>query len=284
MIRFARVLLAPALVLALSLPALAEDAAPGAEEATRLVKQLAGRRAEKVASQLADMGKDALQAIKEGLQHRKWQIRYWAAYALAYSKAAKDGGGVEALKPLLDDKDQRVQLRGAMALARLGDKSGLDKAREAVKSRKAHIRAEALAALASSGDAEVVPTLKDALSDSNAKVRYWALLGLRDLGGAEALPTGLRFVKDKNAEVQTAALEILGAQGKGDPKVEDAVLALLSSKAALVRQQAASVLARLGSKKSLPQLRKVRDGDRSSEVKSVAEAAVVEISKRLKKD
>ena len=253
-----------------------------AQDATELVRGLNGRHAEKVASQLADMGKDALAAIKEGLTSKKWPIRYWAAYAMAYSKAAKEGGGIEALRPLLADRMKRVGLRAAMALFRLGDKGGLELAKEEAKSRKAHRRAEAFAALASSGDAELVPQLKDALNDRHPKVRYWALLGLRDLAGPGALPLGLQYAKDRNAEVQTAAMEILSAQGKGDAVVEKALIALLAAKAAPVRQQAAAVLARIGTKGALAALRKVRDGDRSGDVRSVAEAAVVEIMKRIK--
>lgn len=250
------------------------------DEYARLVRKLASRTAEKVASQLADAGKEALAALKDGLAHRNWKIRYWAAYAMAYSKAAKDGGGVDALKPLLQDKRRRVQLRAAMALARLGDKSGLALAKERAKSSKAHLRAEALAALAASGDAEVVPLLKEALADSNAKVRYWALLGLRDLGGEAALETGFKFAKDRNAEVQTAALEIIAAHGKGKPETQEVLIGLLSSRAAIVRQQAASVLARIGTKKAVVALRKVRDKDKNAAVRDVADAAVVEILKR----
>ena len=266
-------LLIAAASLALAVPAAADDNA-------RLVRKLATRNAEKIASQLADQGKEALPAIKDGLAHRNWKIRYWAAYAMAYSKAAKDSGGVEALRPLLQDKRRRVQLRAAMAMAHLGDKSGLEKAKAHAKSGKAHLRAEAMAALAASGDAEVVPLFKEALNDGNAKVRYWALLGLRDLGGEGALELGFKYAKDRNAEVQTAALEIVGAHGKGKPETQEVLIGLLASRAALVRQQACSVLARIGTTKAIVALRKVRDKDRNQAVRDVADAAVVEILKR----
>ena len=271
-------------VFAVHAAAHAQDAAAGAvaEEAQQLVRQLNGRHAEKAASRLADLGKDALAALKEALASKKWQVRYWAAYALAYSKAAKEGGGIEALKPLLGDKKRRVGLRAAMALFRLGDKSGLSFAKQESGSDKKDRRAEAFAALASSGDVELVPQLKGALSDRHPKVRYWALLGLRDLAGADALSLGLQYAKDRSPDVQTAAMEILSAQGKGKPEVERVLIGLLASKAASVRQQSASVLARIGTKAALGALRKVRDGDRSGDVRSVAEAAVVEIMKRLK--
>lgn len=256
---------------------------PAAGDTARLVKQLATRKAERAASQLADMGKDALDALKEALAHRKWQIRYWAAYALAYNKAAKEGGAVDALKPVLADGKRRVGLRAAMALIRLGERSVLPFARGEAKSPKAHRRAEAVAALAVSGDASVVPALVEAVGDSHGKVRYWALIGLAELGGKDALAHGLKHARDRNPEVQTGAIEVLGAHGKESGEVEDLLVELLKGRSPLVRERAAAVLSRIGTKRSLGALRKARDKDRSAAVRSMADAAVVEIMKRIKK-
>lgn len=274
-----RVALALWFPLALAVPA---NATASSREVGKLIRQLKTARAEKAASRLADMGKDALDGLLAALQNKHWKVRYWAAYALAYSKASKDGGALEALKALLSDRKQRVRLRAAMALAKLGDKSGLDLAREHAGGEKAHLRAEAVAALAASGDAAVVPQLKKALEDSADKVRYWALIGLRDLAGAEALALGLKHLSDRSDEVKMAAMEVLGSAGKDSAEAEDSLLKLLSARKAAVRQYAASVLARIGGKRSLSALRKVREGDRASFVRDTADAAVVEIMKRLK--
>jgi HEAT repeat protein len=248
----------------------------------KLVRDLRGRSAEKAASKLADLGKESLEALVAAVKNRSWKVRYWAAYALGYSKAAKEGGGVDALKPLLQDRDLRVGLRAAMALGKLGDKGGVELARGHLKSAKGEVRAEALAALAASGDAEVVPQLKEALGDSHPKVRYWALLGLRDLAGKEALAIGIKHVGDPNPEVRMAAMEVLGAAGADNEEAEAALLKMLSAREAPVRQYAASVLARVGGKKALGPLRKARESDKAGFVRDTADAAVVEITKRLK--
>jgi HEAT repeat protein len=257
---------------------------PSVEAATarRLIRQLAGRKAEKAASQLADLGKEALEPLLKALQHRSWKIRYWAAYALAYNKEARDGGAIEALKALFSDRKLRVRLRAAMALAKLGDKSGLDLAREHLKSPRGYLRAEAVAALAASADAAVVPALKESLKDTEPRVRYWALIGLRDLAGAEALPLGLQYLNDPSEEVKMAAMEVLGSAGKDSAEAEAALLKLLDARRASVRQYAVSVLARIAGKNALGPLRKVRDSDRNPDVRATADAAVVEVSRRLK--
>lgn len=276
MFRAVRPLILMAVTLGLVLPALADTA-----QVKALLRQLKGGKAEKAASQLADLGKEALEELLLALRNKNWKIRYWAAYALAYSKAAKEGGGVDALKPMLEDRDARVRLRAAMALAKLGDKSGLPLARENRRHRRAEVRAEALAALAASGDPEVVPQLKEGLEDSSPKVRYWALIGLRDLAGAEALALGLKHLSDRSAEVKMAAMEVLGSAGKGNPEAEAAAIKVLGDKRGQVRQYAASVLARIGGKKAIVALRKLRDTDRAEFVRDTADAAVVEITKRL---
>lgn len=272
-----RVPVAVALALVFATPALA-----GASVAT-LIRQLQTRKAEKAASQLADLGKESMEALLEALRSRSWKVRYWAAYAIAYNKSARDGGAVEALKRLLQDRKKRVRLRAAMALARLGDKSGLAVAQDFLKHRKAHLRAEAVAALGASGDVQVVPRLKEALGDSSGKVRYWALIGLRDLVPSEALALGLKYISDEDADVKMAAMELLGAGGADNAEAEDALIRLLSHRKPRVRQYAVSVLARIGGKRSLGPLRKVRDSDRKAFVRDTADAAVVEVTKRMKR-
>jgi HEAT repeat protein len=278
MIRLVRLWL-PIAVMGLSLPAQAASS-----QVKKLLRELKGRKAEKAASQLADLGAEALPATFTALKNKNWKIRYWAAYAVAYSKAAKESGGVEALKPLLEDRNPLVALRGAMALAKLGDKSGLALAKENLKSGKAELRAEALAALAAGGDAEVVPQLKEALQDSSPKVRFWALLGLRDLAGKEAVEIAMKYLSDSDGEVKRAALDVLGSGGAGNPEVEGALIKLLVGGEATTRQAVAAVLARVGSKKALAPLRKLRETDRAAFVRDTADAAVVEITKRLKSE
>jgi HEAT repeat protein len=271
-----RPLILMAVTLGLVLPAAADTA-----QVKKLLRQLQGGKAEKAASQLADLGQEALQELLPALRNKNWKVRYWAAYAVAYSKAAKEGGGVEALKPLLEDRDLRVRLRAAMALAKLGDKRGLPLARESRRHRRAEIRAEALAALAATADPQVKPLLQEGLEDSSPKVRYWALIGLRDLAGEEALAVGLKHLLDPSAEVKMAAMEVLGSAGKGRPDAEAALIRVLADKRGQVRQYAASVLARIGARKAIAALRKLRDSDRAAYVRDTADAAVVEITRRL---
>lgn len=250
----------------------------------RLIGKLRGRRAERVASQLADLGKDAHEGLLGALKNRRWKIRYWAAYALAYSKGAKESGAVEALRKLLEDRKRRVRLRAAMALAHLGDKTGLEVARKYLDHRRARLRAEAVAALAVSKSRDVVGALRKALSDRSANVRYWALIGLRDHASVEdALSMGLKYLKDRSRKVKTAAMEVLSQAGVGHPEAEKALLGQLKSRHWRIRRYAASVLARIGTRRSLSALRHARDGDRDRDVRATADAAVVEILKRRMK-
>ena len=116
------------IVLALLVPALPVQAEV-TSQVKKLIRGLRGRKAARVASQLADLGKKAHEGLVDALANRRWKVRYWAAYALAYSKGAKDAGAPAALRKLLEDRKPRVRIRAAMALARLGDPSALEVAR-----------------------------------------------------------------------------------------------------------------------------------------------------------
>jgi HEAT repeat protein len=89
-----------------------------------------------------------------------------------------DPSSVDLLKPLLDHPDRKVALSGALALAKLKDKSGLAFARKSAKDSDANVRRAAAEILAQVGTAEDAPVLQKLASDPDASVKNVANLAL----------------------------------------------------------------------------------------------------------
>ncbi len=103
---------------------------------------------------------------------------------------------VKELKPLLLHKTPAVKLNAAFAMARLGDKSGVDAARAMLADANAVTAAKAAATLLAAEEEDGLAKLKAAWDKLNAKERYW-------------------FIKD-NLEGDAWAVQFLKDVAQGD--------------------------------------------------------------------
>jgi hypothetical protein len=102
---------------------------------------------------------------------------------------------IPTLKPGLKSKDPEVRFNAAVALAYLGDNSGLDVLAESARNQFA-FRIFALAAMASFEDPEVYSKLRELLDVESAETRYGAFRALTTLNANDPFVRG-RTINDQ---------------------------------------------------------------------------------------
>jgi hypothetical protein len=109
--------------------------------------------------------------------------------AAALSLEAIGETAIPTLKPALKSKDPEVRFNAAVALAYLGDNSGLDVLADSARNQYA-FRIFALAAMASFEDPEVYAKLRELLDVPSAETRYGAFRALTTLNANDPFVHG----------------------------------------------------------------------------------------------
>ena len=167
----------------------------------------------------------------------------------------KAAEAVPALVGLLDQADEYVRLRTAMALGKIG-KASVPALTKALKSDKDDVRFYAVWSLALAGS-NAQSASKDvirAMADKSDEVRRKAAYALARINPETKAAVGalLKALEDKDSDVRSAASAALPSFG------EDAVPGLLEvvkSDNANVRNTAIAALGTIGSEKAVPQLK-----------------------------
>ncbi|MDZ4767805.1 MAG: HEAT repeat domain-containing protein [Chloroflexota bacterium] len=158
---------------------------------------------ERTAAALIDSrDKNVLLVFRRAVRNMDADIRRLACLAMG---ALGDPEGLRDLKPLIDDRDPRVQLAAGMALGAVGTDEALQTMAVALTSGSEPLRqamAEAFSALPEEG----FPTLYDAVRDSDLMLRRAAIFGLRRIKSTWALIEIYRaFLEDEQWYVRSAA-------------------------------------------------------------------------------
>src|SRR5262249_40436246 len=172
-----------------------------------------------------------------------------------------------ALKPLTEllasDKDLRVRVKAAEALADLGDKRAVEPLMAAAVAATPDLRAAAVAALGKLGDHGSVDVLFAAAHDEDRSVRSAAVSSLSQLGiSVERVSADLA---SPNWQSRSAALTTL--ERLGDRRAAPAVIRVLTTdEDPRVRSEAARALGALGDQSTSEVLMRAL-GDQSSDVR-----------------
>lgn len=158
---------------------------------------------ERVAAALVESrDKNVLLVFRRAVRNMDADIRRLACLAMG---ALGDPEGLRDLRPLIDDRDPRVQLAAGMALGAVGTDEALQVMAVALTSGSEPMRqamAEAFSALPEQG----FPTLFDAIRDDDLMVRRAAVFGLRRIKSTWALIEIYRtFLEDDQWYVRSAA-------------------------------------------------------------------------------
>jgi aminopeptidase N len=186
---------------------------------------------------------------------RFWGMRYESAAALSNVPAS---AARTALLAAIKDKDARVRARAMTSLAASNDPTLAGTYLQSLNDPSyATIRAAALALGATKSPAAYnalvklldVPSWRD-------NIRASALGGLAALGDRRALDAGLRFSEPgQQPQVRIAAITLLGAVGKDDPRVFPRVSEALNQSVTIrsqsMRNAAAEALVSLGDQRGL---------------------------------
>ena len=166
-------------------------------------------QAEAAACAFAGRGPGALPALRELLENKNADIRWWATRALAEiddpevasllktmlhdpdptvrycaalaARRQPAAGLVPDLIAMLSEEDRMLAHLAADALIAIGDPA-VDPLLDVMGSGSRAARLEAVRALAGIGDTRAIPALFHALSEESALMEYWAGEGLERMG------------------------------------------------------------------------------------------------------
>jgi HEAT repeat protein len=138
-----------------------------------------------------------LEIIRSGLSDPDREVRSTAA---RYAGQLDDKGSAAGLKDLLTDPGETVRIKAAVALAKIGDRSGIPELRRIAATvpalsenptplermravSKGTARAEAVRALGELRDRDSMPLLRRLSNDDDGRVADASLIALGRLGG-----------------------------------------------------------------------------------------------------
>ena len=212
---------------------------------------------------------------------------------------------LEVLVEGVSDGAATARSSAVRALGESGDEAGVQPLIQLLLDESSPVRSLAASSLSRLGKA-AFPRLIGALDDSRPSVRILAAQALGEMRSSEAVPSLVRIVKTDRTAARADAIDALGKIG--DPAALDAILAALSDGSvgvrrkslaslshfrdqraiqALVsslvdvddecRQAAASGLGEIGNHHVIPLLERLADGDKNSDVRAAAVAAIERI-------
>jgi uncharacterized protein (TIGR02996 family) len=193
--------------------------------------------------------KEAVTALMKALADSDYSVREQAAKALA-AIGADETAGTDQLKAALTDSNWSVRRTASKVLGAMGAKgSVLDELVERYESPDRKDRIDVIEGLAQLGTADVIAHLDKAIDDPEGEVRVAAIRALGRLRLAGAVAPLCRAMRDGDAAARECAAEQFTGYGRElprPPEVIDALTALLSDRANVVRATACRALVRTG--------------------------------------
>ena len=239
---------AAGLVLTITLPLAAFQAAPEASAQGEGETYVEARTAPKTSTRLSTRTRTRARALVSAepiAEARPAPVSPTPpARPAAASQEDKDPISERAIAAMigaLDDTRASTRSRAAHALGTIEDAAAVPALSQALGDEDASVREQAAWALGMIEDETAVSALASALDDESAQTRSQAAWALGKIESAEAIPSLLRRLKDDSAEVRTQAAWALGMieQAEAVPGLVDA---LRSDESNNVRRQAAWAL------------------------------------------
>ncbi|QDT98390.1 HEAT repeat domain-containing protein [Gimesia aquarii] len=201
--------------------------------------------------------KKVVPALITLLNNTSPEIRAHAALALG-DFGAKAKAAVPELIKLLSDSDLNVKLDAAAALGEIGPdaSAAVPELSKAMQAGPTALTLNSASALAAIGEASV-PTLKKLLDD-NSPLKLLAAHVLGEIGGSSesAIPALLKLIDSPDANLRETAIISLGDIGPAAIKAEPQLLKIMETGTGKTRNTAVYALSKIGSKKALPLFKK----------------------------
>jgi HEAT repeat protein len=213
----------------------------------------------------------------EGLRSPDPEVR---AQTVKKLSVTQDPRAAPVLLLYLGDPDQRVGLYMAQTLGNLAEEDALAALRLALRDPNPNIRWRAAMALGEQRDAKAVPGLAQLLQDPEKLVQNVAANALAQIGNREAvyaLAAGLGSSQPSTVNNTMKGLLRLG------PAAVPVLTSILESSNAQARRNAASLLGYIADPKAEPALQRKAASDPDADVRSEAEWALGEITKKQAK-
>lgn len=191
----------------------------------------------------------AADALMKALGDSDYSVREQAAKALA-TIGTDETANTDQLKAALTDENWSVRRTASKVLGAMGAKgSVLEELVERYESPDVKDRTGVIEGLAQLGTAEAIPHLDKALDDPDGTVRVAAIQALGGSKSVAAVGPLCRAMRTGDAAAREAAAQQFTGYGRDlprPPEVIEALIALLSDRANVVRATACSALERTG--------------------------------------
>ena len=202
-----------------------------------------------------------------------------------------EAGVAPFLTESLSSADDRVRRSAAVALAKLGDNTGVDVLLDALDDVDETTRLGAAESLANLGDVWALPALVDGLHDVDDAIRRRSAELLGVLGDPGAVPHLLAALREPMVLIRLAAARSLRKLDMGEHRNE-AVLALIRVLEAhsydiqhhRLREEAARALGQLGDSRAIPALVNALEWSYDSRLHSDADESALAILQQVSHD
>ncbi len=220
----------------------------------------------------------ALSALIEGLTDGNAAARSASARAIG---EAGDEAGVAPLMQLLLDETSPIRSLAATSLSKLG-KPALQRLINALDDRRPSVRILSAQALGDMKSSEAVPSLVRLAAADRSPARADAIEALGKIGDVAALDPILVALADGSVTVRRKALASISHFQ--DQRAVQALVASIGDLDDECRQAAAGGLGEIGNHHVIPLLERLADGDKNSDVRAAAVAAIGRIRAQFPDD
>ncbi len=214
----------------------------------------------------------AVDALIDSLKYKSWHsdytilddVREFSAEALG---KIRDERAVNYLiESLIEDPDEEVRLKAALALGEIGDSAAVDSLILALQDNDSTVRTASANALGMIGDKTAVPHLIQTLKDGDWQVRKFAAVSLGRMKDEKAIPILIEAMEDEDADVRWKSMLALANFGEIALKP---LKKTMKNESWIVRARATEVVGKIGGEEALNALIGVLIGHRKDKNRHV---------------
>jgi len=179
-------------------------------------------------------------------------IPYVRKYAALKLGELGDKRAIEHLMISVSDENIEVRMASAQSLGKLGDESLVEKLIHTLEDSNEYLREQTVQTLVYMGEI-AIPALTKALKSDNWMVSYSAVKALGRINDERAVRALADLLEDEsNVYVQKAAIEALENKREA---AEPEIIRLLNHEFFYVKEKAAKILVKVGSRESIEKLK-----------------------------
>ncbi|MBN1215200.1 MAG: HEAT repeat domain-containing protein [Candidatus Lokiarchaeota archaeon] len=187
------------------------------ESLDHLIKALNSKNSKirkKAISSIIKISQDQIDnTLLEALKSPHWQIRKAVSKILGNIKNIQENIIIDALIPLMQDKNNRVRIAATNTLARIHNPKIILFAKDKLNDSDWRLRRCSIILLMKIGTKETLNSVISSIHDKDIHIRKWAIRAIGRLGDKENIDLLIDSLKDSDSKIKIIAIKTLGQLG-----------------------------------------------------------------------